>query len=215
MINGSFRIGRSGLTKKELLVTWHSNLRPLLLIRKLIRKFWYEGFSCKEYLICFNIISSNFKRWEEEQVLSCLFGLFLVSDNRKIINSWEQTIKPGRKLFSDLMRRTRKNGVEQSEILERFAFTQRFLTVPKLEKKELNLKVVDLPSNFVRAARRIGVSPSSFGSNSKRTMSSQLNLGEISSILPPRELIRLIEQLFKLLDREYGIPRDLRYRVVP
>lgn len=162
---GSSTIGMSD--GGRMIVAWKSSLKPLLLVRGLLGKAYRDGFSSKEYLILFDIVSSAFKSWDKKTIEQVLVPLFLLSSNRKAIRDWDSAIPPLKKTLSRLLR---KWGTVKKiqEILEKYDLNA-FLNV-QLTKDNFSMRTFHTKSFPARLIHRVR-NPSAVGSKHNRKLS--------------------------------------------
>lgn len=207
MVEGAYPLFRRG-ESSDFVVAYRSNLKPLVLVRKLLRKSWFSGFSCKEYLICFNILISNTKRWSDKQVRSVVILFMLREHSRKTVLQWDEKMKSGRKLFADQMRKYRGNMEKQLKLLdnETRIFSD-FLNVPDLDKKELDMRVFDKQFKTPPPKRYIGISASNDSSNSTINKITEIVVSELEQLSESRGFDELVKESNSLVNLILGVPK--------
>jgi hypothetical protein len=208
---GSSTIGESD--GGRVIVAWRSSYRPLLLVRGLLGKAFRKGFSSKEYLILFDIVSSAFKSWDKKTTEQVLVVLFLLSCFRKKISNWDGAIPPIGKSLSRLLRKwgAVKN---ESEFLKEYQLNA-FLNV-QLTDKEFDMKVLhtrSLPSRLIHRVRN----PSAVGSKHNRKLS-KLPLGvtvpqDVRSRTLDEEISSTLRKLYSFLGIAEATPLPFMEKV--
>lgn len=162
---GSSTIGESD--GGRVIVAWKSSLRPLLLVRGLLGKAFNKGFSAKEYLVLFDIVSSQFKSWDRKTIGQVLVVLFLISCFRKKVINWDGAIPPLDKSLSRLLKKwgSVKTAPEFLAEYQLHAFLNVQLTDKEFSMRTLHTR--SLPARLIHRVRN----PSAVGSKSNRKLS--------------------------------------------
>lgn len=146
------------------IVSWRSTLRPLILLRGLLRKAWTIGISTKEYLIMYDILSSQFRSWDSNTIGRVVVCMFFLSSTRKSILSWDHAIPPVKKKLSRILQLW--GSSRTSDALMKEYQLQAFLNIP-LTDESFKMKVHRTGSPLARLANRVR-NPSAVGSKSGR-----------------------------------------------
>jgi hypothetical protein len=201
---GSSTIGESD--GGRIIVAWRTSLRPLLLVRGLLGKAFKKGFSAKEYLVLFDIVSLNFKSWDRKTLGQVLVVLFLISCFRKKVINWDGAIPPLEKSLSRLLR---KWGTVKTapEFLAEYHL-HAFLNV-RLTDKEFSMKTLHTRSFPARLIHRVR-NPSAVGSKSNRKLS-KLPTGvivpqDVRSRTLDEEIKLSLRNLYSFLGIEEAVP---------
>lgn len=212
MTKGTITLGRwkSGL----IVCVWQSQLKPLHLLRALLSKAWKTGFSTKEYLIAFDIISSNHKRWDRPSLRSALCLMFLLGSFRKKLADWNSSTPPIRTKLPRILHAWGKSR-KLKEFLAEYHLPP-FLNIA-LNKEVIKMRVVHTGDRSAIPAKKVR-SPSSVGTKSRSKLRSD-KFGILGPIHPPRtldgEISIFIKELSLFLGIKVATPPLIESRIKP
>lgn len=163
--NGVSTIGESD--GGRVIVRWESSYKIGTLVRGLLGKAFNVGFSSKEYLILFDIISSHFRSLGSGALEKVLVVLFLLSSSRKAITNWDMPIPPLKRTLPKILKKL--GSMKNESDLRREYDLNAFLSV-RLTKEQFSMKVShsrSLPARLIHRVRN----PSAVGTKHNRKLS--------------------------------------------
>lgn len=199
MIRGVLPLSGGGLNGRTLL--WRSSLRPLILVRSLFAKAWETGISTKEYLILFEVITLNFRTWDEDSRQSALFLMFLFKENRKKLKDWDSSSGTLESALSRFVHKVGRPSIKK-ELLADFRILRFLHRTPN--EKEFEMRVVKSSDSKKSPTKRVRT-PSSVGTKRMNNTKNPPIIGSEVPGLTPKGLDEEIILMYAKL--EYlGVP---------